>query len=89
MTQSMGCGSYGGIKLVEPAMMMVERIFEYRIQQQFEIGDMHCGFKVKEFCWLTFGEVMGKSLGSCFFDSQCSMIVRRIMLACETRAIVL
>ena len=40
----MGCGSYRGIKLLEHAMKVVERIFEYRIRQQIEIDDMQFGF---------------------------------------------
>ena len=35
------CGSYRGIKLLEHAMKVVERIFEHRIRQQIEIDDMH------------------------------------------------
>jgi len=34
------CGSYRGIKLLEHAMKVVERIFEHRIQQQIDIDDM-------------------------------------------------
>ena len=41
----MQCGSYRGIKLLEHAMKVVERIFEHRIQQQIEIDDMQFGFK--------------------------------------------
>ena len=37
----MGCGSYRGIKLLEHAMKVIERIFEHSIQQQIEIDDMH------------------------------------------------
>ena len=40
----MECGSYRGIKLLEHAMKVVERIFEYRIQQQIEIDDLQFGF---------------------------------------------
>jgi len=40
----MECGSYRGIKLLEHAMKVVERIFEYRILQQIEIDDMQFGF---------------------------------------------
>ena len=39
----MECGSYRGIKLLEHAMKVVERIFEHRIRQQIEI-DMQFGF---------------------------------------------
>ena len=34
------CGSCRGIKLLEYAMKVVERIFEHRIRQQIEIDDM-------------------------------------------------
>jgi len=34
------CGSYRGIKLMEHAMKVVERIFEHRIRQQIEVDDM-------------------------------------------------
>ena len=40
----MECGSYRGIKLLEHAMKVVERIFEHRIWQQIEIDDMLFGF---------------------------------------------
>jgi len=40
----MECGSYRGIKLLEHAMKVVERIFEYRIRQQIETDDMQFGF---------------------------------------------
>jgi len=40
----MECGSYRGIKFLEHAMKVVERIFEYRIRQQIEIDDMQFGF---------------------------------------------
>ena len=40
----MECGSYRGIKLLEHAMKVVERIFEHRIRQQVEIDDMQFGF---------------------------------------------
>jgi len=33
-------GSYRGIKLLEHAMKVVERIFEHRIQQQIDTDDM-------------------------------------------------
>ena len=43
------CGSYRGIKLLEHAMKVVEKISEHRIRQQFEIDDMQLGFmKCKE-----------------------------------------
>jgi len=38
------CGSYRGIKLLEHAMKVVERIFEHRIRQQIDIYDMQFGF---------------------------------------------
>jgi len=38
------CGSYRRIKLLEHDMKVVERIFEYRIWQQIEIGDVQLGF---------------------------------------------
>jgi len=38
------CGSYRGIKVLEHAMKVVERIFEHRIRQQIEIDDMQFGF---------------------------------------------
>jgi len=37
-------GSYRGIKLLEHAMKLVERIFEHRIRQQINIDDMQFGF---------------------------------------------
>jgi len=40
----MECGSYRGIKLLEHAMKVVEKIFENRIRQQIEIGGMQFGF---------------------------------------------
>ena len=40
----MECGSYRGIKWLEHAMKVIERIFEYRIRQQIEINDMQFGF---------------------------------------------
>ena len=40
----MECGSYRGIKLLEHAMKVVERIFEDRIRQQIDIDDMQFGF---------------------------------------------
>ena len=36
----MECGSFRGIKLLEHAMKVVERIFEHRIRQQIVIDDM-------------------------------------------------
>ena len=40
----MECGSYRGIKLLEHAMKVVERIFEHRIRQQIKIDDMQFRF---------------------------------------------
>jgi len=40
----MECGSYRGIKLLEHAMKVVERIIKDRIQQQIDIDDMQFGF---------------------------------------------
>jgi len=44
----MECGSYRGggrgVKLLEHAMKVVERIFEHRIRQHIEVGDMQIGF---------------------------------------------
>ena len=41
----MECGSYRGIRLLESAMKVVEKIFfEHRIRQQIEIDDMQFGF---------------------------------------------
>ena len=40
----MKCGSYRGIKLLEHAMKVVERIFHHRIRQQIEVDDMQLGF---------------------------------------------
>ena len=40
----MECGSYRGIKLLEHAMKVLERIFENRIWHQIVIDDMQFGF---------------------------------------------
>jgi len=40
----MECGSYRGIKLLEHAMKVVERISEHRIRQQIKVDDMQFGF---------------------------------------------
>ena len=40
----MECGSYRGIKLLEHAIKVVERIFKDRIRQQIDIDDMQFGF---------------------------------------------
>jgi len=37
-------GSYRGIRLLEHAIKVVERIFEHRIQQQIDIHNMQFGF---------------------------------------------
>ena len=39
----MECGSYRGIRLLEHAMKVIERIFEHRFRQQIEIDDMQFG----------------------------------------------
>jgi len=46
----MECESYRGIKLLEHAMKVVEKIFEHRIRQQIDIDNMQffCLGKVKE-----------------------------------------
>ena len=47
----MECGSYRGIRLLEHAMKVIEKIFEHRIRQQIEIDDVQFGFmKGKERC---------------------------------------
>jgi len=40
----MECGSYQGIKLLERAMKVLERIFEHRIRHQIDMDDMHFWF---------------------------------------------
>jgi len=40
----MECGSYKGIRLLEYAIKVVERIFEHRIRQQIEVDDMQFRF---------------------------------------------
>jgi len=40
----MECASYRGIKLLEHALKVVERIFEHRIRQQIDIDVMQFGF---------------------------------------------
>jgi len=40
----MECGSYCGIKLLEHAMKVVEKVFEHRSRQQIEIDNMQFGF---------------------------------------------
>jgi len=40
----MECGSYGGIKLLEHDMKVVESIFTNRIRQQIDIDDMQFAF---------------------------------------------
>jgi len=37
------CGSYRGIKLLEHAMKVVERMCENRVRQDFDIDDVHFG----------------------------------------------
>ena len=38
------CGSFRGIKLLEHAVKVVERILEYKIRQWIDIHDMQFGF---------------------------------------------
>ena len=38
------CGSYRGIKLLEHAMKVAERIFKHRIRQQIDTDNMQFGF---------------------------------------------
>ena len=38
------CGSYRGIKLLEQAMKVIERVFETRIRKQVKVNDMQFGF---------------------------------------------
>ena len=40
----MECGSYRGIKLLEHATEVMERIFKQRIRQQTDTDDMKFGF---------------------------------------------
>jgi len=40
----MECGSHRGIKLLEHAMKVMQRIFEHKIWQQIEVDDMQFGF---------------------------------------------
>ena len=42
--EPMECVSYRGIKLLEHAMKVVEKIFEHRIRQQIDVDDMQFGF---------------------------------------------
>jgi len=44
----MECGSCGAIKLLEHVLKVVERIFEHRMRQQIDIGDMQFGFMKAE-----------------------------------------
>ena len=43
-SDTMECGSYKRIKLLEQGMKVVERILECRIRQQTEIDDIQFGF---------------------------------------------
>ena len=52
------CGSYRGIKLLEHALTVVERIFEYRIQQQIEIDDIALVLQQNRLRW--YGHVLEK-----------------------------
>ena len=58
----MECGSYRGIKLLEHAMKVVERIFEHRIRQQIVIDDMQFGFTRFQF-----GFMKGKGTSDAIF----------------------
>ena len=48
MGDPMECGSYRGIKLLEHAMKVVERMCEHRIWQQIDVSDMQFGFRKGE-----------------------------------------
>ena len=45
------CGSYRGVKLLENAMKVVERIFEDRVWQQIVIDDMQFGLLSGRILW--------------------------------------
>jgi hypothetical protein len=38
------CGAYRGVKLLEHAMKVVERVFLMRLRKMIEIDEMQCGF---------------------------------------------
>jgi hypothetical protein len=38
------CGAYRGVKLLEHAMKVVERVFLMRLRKMVEIDEMQCGF---------------------------------------------
>jgi hypothetical protein len=38
------CGAYRGVKLLEHAMKVVERVFLMRLRKIIEIDEMQCGF---------------------------------------------
>jgi len=69
------CGSYRGIKLLEHATKVVERIFEYRVRRWIEIDGMRFGFVEGEGTtdavfvagrmWQNF-RVKSKKLGTCY-----------------------
>ena len=40
----MDCGAYEGVKLLEHAMKIVERVLENRIRRLVKIDDMQSGF---------------------------------------------
>jgi len=40
----MSCGSYRGVKLLEHAMKIVERVLERRIRLVVNLDKMQCGF---------------------------------------------
>jgi hypothetical protein len=39
-----GCGAYRGVKLLQHAMKVVERVFLMRLRKMVEIDEMQCGF---------------------------------------------
>ena len=41
---AMSCGAYRGVKLLEHAMEIVERVLEKRIQRIVEVDEMQFGF---------------------------------------------
>jgi len=51
-------GSYRGIKLLEHATKVVERIFKHRIQQQIDTHDMQFGLRDGVLAWLSVWSVV-------------------------------
>ena len=41
---SMECGSYGGVKLLEHALKLLERVLEKRLRELMQVNSMQCGF---------------------------------------------